>query len=263
MIGIREAWSNMSESRVVQAAAGTYLVRGSETNWIILVEDGSVTLVDGGYPQDADAVEASVREVGHRMRDVEAVLVTHAHVDHIGSLPWLTQKYGIPVHMHRVELAHARREYLQQAGAKQILANAWRPGVLPWAAHVVAAGALRSCSLPAAEPFPREGALDLPGRPVPVPTPGHTSGHCSYHLPGKGVLITGDALITGHATSRLDGPQMLLPMFHHDRARAWRALDELEGVEADIVLPGHGPVFNGPLGLALSKARENGAHHLR
>ena len=109
MIGIREAWSNMSESRVVQAAAGTYLVRGSETNWIILVEDGSVTLVDGGYPQDADAVEASVREVGHRMRDVEAVLVTHAHVDHIGSLPWLTQKYGIPVHMHRVELAHARR----------------------------------------------------------------------------------------------------------------------------------------------------------
>lgn len=252
----------MSESRVVQAASGTYLVHGRHTNWVILVEDGSVTLVDGGYPQDADAVEASVREVGHRMRDVEAVLVTHAHVDHIGSLPWLTQKYGIPVHMDRVEIAHARREYLQQATPKQVLANAWRSGVLRWTVDVVAAGGLRSVALPGAEPFPREGALDLPGRPVPVPAHGHTSGHSTYHLPGKGVLISGDALITGHPTSRAEGPQMLLPMFHHDRARAWRALDELENVEADIVLPGHGPVWNGPLGGALSRAREQAARYL-
>ncbi|MFR9728876.1 MBL fold metallo-hydrolase [Saccharopolyspora sp. MS10] len=253
----------MSESRVVQAAEGTYLVHGSSTNWVILVEDDSLTLVDGGYPDDADAVEASVREIGYRMRDVEAVLVTHAHVDHIGSLPQLTRKYGIPVHLDRVEVAHARRDYLQQATPKQILRNAWRPGVLPWAAHVVRAGALKPCALPEAEPFPREGALDLPGRPVPVPTHGHTSGHTCYHLPERGVLISGDAVITGHPTSRVRGPQMLLPMFHHDGARALQALDSLEGLGADALLPGHGPLRTGSLSKALGEARENAARHLR
>ncbi|MBK0869537.1 MAG: MBL fold metallo-hydrolase [Saccharopolyspora sp.] len=252
----------MNASRVVQAAAGTYLVTGSQTNWVILVEDDSVTLIDGGYPRDADAVEASVHEVGHRMRDVEAVLVTHAHVDHIGSLPWLSRKYGIPVHADPVEVGHVRREYLQQATPKDILANAWRPRVLPWAAHVLGAGALKPCAVPTAEPFPRQGALDLPGRPVPVSTHGHTSGHSAFHLPHNGVLISGDALITGHGTSGVRGPQMLLPMFHHDRARAWQALDSLEELEADVILPGHGPMWNEPLGKALGKARENAARHL-
>lgn len=253
----------MSESRVVQAAEGTYLVRGSSSNWVILVEDDSVTLIDGGYPDDADAVEASVREVGHRMRDVEAVLVTHAHVDHIGSLPHLARKYGFPVYLDRVEVAHAKREYLQQVSPKQILANAWRPGVLPWAAHVVRAGALKPCAVPSAEPFPREGTLDLPGRPVPVPTHGHTSGHSAFHLPQRGVVISGDTVITGHPTSRVAGPQLLLPMFHHDGARAVQSLDALEGLGADVLLPGHGPMRTGSLNRALGEARENAARTLR
>ncbi len=34
-------------------------------------------------------------------------------------------------------------------------------------------------------------ALDIPGRPVPVPTPGHTSGHSAFHLPERGALLVG------------------------------------------------------------------------
>lgn len=32
--------------------------------------------------------------------------------------------------------------------------------------------------------------------------PGHTSGHCAFHLPDRGVLITGDALITAHPVGK-------------------------------------------------------------
>jgi glyoxylase-like metal-dependent hydrolase (beta-lactamase superfamily II) len=91
---------------------------------------------------------------------------------------------------------------------------------------------------------------------VPVHTPGHTRGHVVFHLPDRGVLVSGDALVSGHATSRLRGPQLLPGMFHHESARAVASLDVLEALDADVLLPGHGPVHHGPVGQAARQARD-------
>ncbi|MES4833458.1 MBL fold metallo-hydrolase, partial [Streptomyces anthocyanicus] len=111
---------------------------------------------------------------------------------------------------------------------------------------------------PVTEPaaFPADGALDLPGRPVPVHTPGHTDGHCVYHLPDAGVVISGDALVSGHAISRIEGPQLLPDLFHHDRAGAVASLDVIAGLEGEVLLPGHGPVHRGLVKDAADLARE-------
>jgi glyoxylase-like metal-dependent hydrolase (beta-lactamase superfamily II) len=77
-----------------------------------------------------------------------------------------------------------------------------------------------------------------------------------FHLPKTGIVISGDALVSGHATSRVTGPQLLPAMFHHERARALASLDIVEDLEADILLPGHGPVHHGPLAKAARLARE-------
>ena len=58
---------------------GVHLVRGSAVNWVLVVDGGDVTLIDGGYPADAAALEASLHAVGRAPRDVVAALVTHAH----------------------------------------------------------------------------------------------------------------------------------------------------------------------------------------
>jgi glyoxylase-like metal-dependent hydrolase (beta-lactamase superfamily II) len=100
------------------------------------------------------------------------------------------------------------------------------------------------------------GPLDLPGRPVPVHTPGHTQGHVVFHLPDAGVVVSGDALVSGHPTSRIEGPQLLPDMFHHERAQALASLDILEGLDAEVLLPGHGPVHRGPVREAARRARE-------
>ena len=110
------------------------------------------------------------------------------------------------------------------------------------------------CRSPSLQPFPE--ALDLPGGPVPVHTPGHTDGHCAFHLPDAGVLVSGDALVSEHPTSRLKGPQLLPDMFHHERARAVASLDLLEKLQADVLLPGHGPVHHGSVREAAQQARE-------
>jgi glyoxylase-like metal-dependent hydrolase (beta-lactamase superfamily II) len=80
-------------------------------------------------------------------------------------------------------------------------------------------------------------------------------GHCAYHLPGSGILVTGDALVTAHPTSRVTGPQLLLDMFHTDCARALDTLSLLEGVDADVILPGHGSPHRGSVKEAASAAR--------
>jgi glyoxylase-like metal-dependent hydrolase (beta-lactamase superfamily II) len=115
-------------------------------------------------------------------------------------------------------------------------------------------GAARKIAAPYAQPFPVDGALDLPGRPVPVPTHGHTSGHTAYHLPHSGVVITGDELVTGHATSRVRGPQVIGAMFNHANTDPAATLAPLAALDADLVLPGHGPVHRGPIAAAVASA---------
>ncbi|MFL1377032.1 MBL fold metallo-hydrolase [Nocardiopsis protaetiae] len=243
--------------RVTPVAEDVHLVDAGSVNWILVGEGDALTLIDGGYPAHADAVEASIREIGRRPEDVAAVLVTHAHVDHIGSLGRFAARYGTPVHTGATETAHAHRDFLEQATPGQVLANVWRPRVLPWALHIVAAGALGAHRLEAATPFPVEGALDLPGRPVPVETPGHTSGHTCYHLPERGVLVTGDALGTGQPLTAFEGPQPLVSMFHHDRGRMMDSWSILAELDADHLLPGHGPAWRGTPRKAVEQARLN------
>ncbi|MGP4083441.1 MBL fold metallo-hydrolase [Streptomyces sp. KR55] len=246
----------LREDDIVRVESNVYSVSGSNTNWVIVKDGDSCTLVDTGYPGDRDAVLASLEAVGLNARSVAAVLVTHAHNDHIGAAEHLRATYDVPVLMHQEEVPHAHRDFLDQVSVGQVLAQAWRPGVLPWAVHALRAGG--TTHVPVGEPqaFPAPGALDLPGAPVPVHTPGHTKGHCAYHLPGSGVLITGDALVTAHPTSRISGPQLLPDMFHTDRARALDSLAVIEGLDAGLILPGHGPVHRGSAKEAALTARE-------
>ncbi|MFF7770044.1 MBL fold metallo-hydrolase [Streptomyces massasporeus] len=241
---------------VQQVADGTYLVHGSNTNWVILTEGDAVTLVDTGYPGDREQLLASLAQVGSSPEAVAAVLITHAHNDHLGSAEYLRATYGTPVYLHEAEVPHARREFLHQVTVGTVLRNGWRPGVLPWAVHALRSGGTTPVPVTAPQAFPTADALDLPGRPVPVHTPGHTDGHCAYHLPGTGVLISGDALVSGHPTSRVEGPQLLPDMFHHERPRALASLDVLAELEGELLLPGHGPVHRGPVRDAARRARE-------
>ncbi|SHG81664.1 MBL fold metallo-hydrolase [Streptoalloteichus hindustanus] len=242
-----------------EVAKNVFCVRGTDVNWLLVREGRDLTLIDSGWLGDVPALERSIRAIGCRPGDVCAVLLTHAHLDHVGGLNHLRERYGVPVHMDPREVPHARREYLEQVRPAALLQRAWRPRVLAWSLRILRAGATRDLAIPHAEPFPHDGPLDLPGRPVPVACHGHTSGHSAYYLPDAGVVATGDALVTGHPTSPVVGPQLLPCYFSHSARDSVAALDSLAELDAGVLVPGHGDPWYGPLSSAVAEARRRAA----
>jgi glyoxylase-like metal-dependent hydrolase (beta-lactamase superfamily II) len=55
----------------------------SHANFVLIADVDEVTHVDSGYPAGRDLVEPSVRGIGRSLSGVTAMLLTHAHVDHI------------------------------------------------------------------------------------------------------------------------------------------------------------------------------------
>jgi glyoxylase-like metal-dependent hydrolase (beta-lactamase superfamily II) len=246
----------MPRLTLTQVADNTHVAATGLVNWALLTDGQDVTLVDAGYPGDHARVIEALARIGRRVEDVKAVVVTHAHIDHIGTIPRLLEKTDAAVYMSETETHHARREYLQQATERDVtLQSARSPRTLAWALRIVAVGATKNVSLDDPLACAPGVALDIPGRPVPVPTPGHTSGHNAYHLVEVGAVFTGDALATAHPTTSTDGPQLLKPFFAHDPDEAVSTLDAIAALDGDLLLPGHGPVWRGSFARAVELAR--------
>ncbi|WP_305095373.1 MBL fold metallo-hydrolase [Prescottella sp. R16] len=243
-----------------EVASGVFQVSGTEVNMVLLRDGDALTLIDGGYPRDVEVAERAIRALGRRPEDVEALLLTHAHIDHMGAIAAFHEQYGTPVYTDAVEVAHARRDYIEQAAAPDFLPMIHRHGVLPWLLRIARAGATKKVTIPNARAVPDTGAIDVPGAPVPVATHGHTSGHTAYHLPQHGVVITGDALVTGHALSKVRGPQLLPPVFDHGTGDTLAALDALTGLGAGTIVPGHGSTLSMPIADAVAQVRERSGH---
>lgn len=243
----------MTGFAIEDLGSGVFFVQGRDVNWVLVRDGSDITAIDSGYPGYLSAFEASVAMIGGQLQDIRAVLITHAHVDHTGAVNSLHERHHTAVFMDPIEVAHARRDVLEQAGPTDVARNAWRRGVLPWAARITMAGAMSEHPIAHAAAFPSAGALDLPGRPLPVPTHGHTSGHSAYLLEAAGVVVTGDALVTAHAVTRRRGPQVLPAYFNSGDVVA--GIDALAGLPADRIAPGHGPARHMPIAVAVDQAR--------
>ncbi len=238
-----------------QVAEGVVRVAGSRTNLYIVYDGDSICLVDTGYPRDLDLIRFALEELGRSFADVSAVLLTHAHVDHMGSAERLRVEQDATVLAHTEEEAHARGELEERMATGYILSRLWWPKMLSFLLNLIRAGGVQLQHVRQLSTFDEaSGGLDLPGRPVPVFTPGHTSGHCSFVLPDRGVLLTGDAFVTHDSLTQETGPRLLHKAFNHDQEETVRSLNRMRDVQADVILPGHGEPFHGSPADAIDRA---------
>lgn len=242
-----------------QVTSDVFLVAGIASNWILARDGRDLTLIDAGYPKDINGVIASVEQLGHQVQDIRGVLITHAHVDHVGAIPALLARHEVAAYAHERELPMLVGERHEQATTWDVVSRCWRPRVAKWAVTIARAGAQTKTHLPKTKALQEDSVLDLPGAPRGVPCPGHTSGHTAYLLADAGIVVTGDALITAHPIAARTGPQLVPAFFSHAPEQLDAGLDALANVEADTVLPGHGPVWRGSLRSAVEAARRHGS----
>jgi hydroxyacylglutathione hydrolase len=180
-----------------------------QENSFLLIGDGSdrAVLVDPG--DEPDLILGGIEQEGVTL---DAILITHTDVDHVGAVAPVAKATGAPVYCPKLEVDRLR----------DIMAHAPMPGLGPYEGyepeHTVEGGE----------------RLQLAGFDIDVVfTPGHTEGHVTYGFPDGPVIASGDVLFQS-SVGRTDRPNG----DHQTLLRSIATLLERYPDET-TVLPGH------------------------
>ena len=239
-------------------ARGVHRIEDSYTNWYLLEEDGRLTIVDAGVPSSWDSLQDALERLGRRADDVEALVLTHAHFDHVGFAEKARTRLGIPVYVHENDAPLLRHPWRYDHERPRAPYFATQVRALPIVASFVRNRAFWPPPVRDAIRF-EGGILPVPGSPRVVFTPGHTVGHCALHLADRDVVIAGDVIVMLDPYTARSGPRLVARAATADVDRNLRSLDALAQTGASTVLTGHGPPWKQGIGAAVTQARLAGA----
>jgi glyoxylase-like metal-dependent hydrolase (beta-lactamase superfamily II) len=240
-----------------EISPGVYGLGSTLVNWYVVADGDRLTAVDAGLPGFRDRLEADLDAVGFKPGDVEAVILTHSDADHTG-LALTLREAGATIHIHLEDEATLAKPGPKGGDASPVrmLSEAWRPSWWRFFGGMMRAGGARPPKIEGAETFSGGDVLEVPGRPRVVHTPGHTPGHCAFHFEGHGALFVGDALCTWNPLTGARAAQLMPPRgFNEDNEQARESLGRIEGIEADVMLVGHGEPWREGPAAAVNEAR--------
>lgn len=107
----------------LKIAEGVYQVGGPDMTGrddccIYLVNLGSPTLIDAGASSDIKRLVRNLEKVGCPPERIEKLVLTHAHIDHIGGAPAMVKKYHMPLYMHDLDAAVLEKGDELRSGAR-------------------------------------------------------------------------------------------------------------------------------------------------
>jgi glyoxylase-like metal-dependent hydrolase (beta-lactamase superfamily II) len=239
-------------------ADGVHRIEDAHTNWYLVEDAGRFTVVDTGVPTSWDSLLDALRTLGRSTDDVAAVVLTHAHFDHLGFAARARSELGVPVHVHENDVPLTRHPLRYDHERPRSIYFATQVRALPIVASLARNRAFFPPPVKEVTRF-ENGTLPVPGSPRVLFCPGHTLGHCALHLPDRDVLIAGDAIVMLDPYTARQGPCIVARAATADVDRNLRTLDALAETGARTVLTGHGPPWTGGAEAAVQRARAAGA----
>ena len=212
-----------------------------------LVDGPEPILVDAATPDHEAAFRERLAAFDHEPANVEHVLITHPHVDHVGQVPTVLAAGDPTVHAP----AGVRERFARDPDdvAARIRRNCTEAGFPDEQLEMAVESLKRDSAL--LDPSSVDHWVE-PGNPTtvgtlevdPVHVPGHQADHLSYvaEVDGERALLAGDV-----------GIEPFRPVVMHDGLddghreafdAFYTALDRLAALDVDRVYPGHGPVHD-------------------
>jgi hydroxyacylglutathione hydrolase len=181
-----------------------------ENCYVIGDEDsGTGALIDPG--DEAPRIALTVERIG---LSISQIIVTHAHIDHVGAIAPLTDEFLCPV------LMHGEAEAMLQTAPQQAMMMGMRFGKVPKVDRRIADDKVLEV-----------GNLRLRS----LYTPGHAPGHLAFYAEEQAVVFSGDALFAG-SVGRTDLPGGSMEVLMRSISERLLTLPD-----ATRVLSGHGP----------------------
>lgn len=235
----------------MEVAPGIRRVGPGLANVYLVEEAGAVTIVDAGMPGYWKALPGELVAMGRTLEDVKAVVLTHAHSDHIGFAERIRTERGVEIRVHELDELRARGQVPGPKGLGDFK-------LLPLLGFMLFAlrNGLRSPPILVVSTFGDGTTLDVPGAPRVIHVPGHTAGSAALHFRERDAICVGDAFVTRNVITGATGPQ-LFPNFNSDNEQAFASLARLESLDARLVLAGHGDAWDRGLAEAVRVARDD------
>ncbi|MBA2737927.1 MAG: MBL fold metallo-hydrolase [Pyrinomonadaceae bacterium] len=199
---------------------------------------GSFVLVDTGLPFAAGKIRRAVENRYGAGARPTAIVLTHGHFDHAGSVLDLAEEWNVPVYAHRLEMPYLTgvSDYPPQdptvGGALAQMARLFPHSGIDLKNRVHA--------------LPENGEIEAMRGWRAIHTPGHTAGHLSLWRESDRVLLAGDALATlnqdswiSNLTEKQEFHTPPAP-FTTDWQAARRSVELLADLEPNVVAAGHG-----------------------
>ena len=213
----------------MEIVPGVHHVRlfGVDT-FIISEPERPLTLIDAGMPWSRWPIERRIRAIGRRPHEIERVVCTHGHPDHVGGIPRLLRgRSGVSVLMHPADIAglgvglrHALRRTDDGVARHHRLLDLFTrtpSGLSP---------------IQDGDVIPVLGGLRV------IHTPGHTPGSVCLYAEQHRLLFSGDVL-------QVRGGRLTYAntFFSHDFARARATLDSLAELDVETIALAHFPAW--------------------
>ena len=232
-------------ARFIEIARDVAFMRCAIVNIAVIGDRSRWVLVDAALQGYSGAIRAAAEERFGAGARPAAIVLSHGHFDHVGSLDELLAHWDVPVFAHALEMPYltGRSPYpppdpLVGGGAMALLSRAYPRGPIDLGTRV--------------HELPSDGSVpDAPDWRW-IPTPGHTPGHVSLFRDDDRTLLAADAVTTTKQESmtavlsqrrELHGPPAY---FTQDWDRARDSFRRLAALGPDLIVSGHGQPCGGP-----------------
>ena len=210
---------------------GVHQITTRAVNMILVVED-RLTLIDTGFRRSPSQIAKYIGRLGRSMEELELIIITHNHIDHVGGLAELRRIAPVQVAAGMADLSESE----QGLPCRQYMLKLMRLPPISFFSPLVYVK-------------PREVDIPLVGDEVLHPlgglrviaTPGHTPGSISLYSAAKKLLIVGDALNNRGREPRLPPKDLTTSL-----PQAIDSVKRLAQLDFDTICFGHGrPLVGG------------------